>query len=293
MPAPRNSSSWLKTALARAPSVPGGLMRISYPIDLVDIRRPLIQHIVDGGFTPNPLPLDTLHYRVSPEHRRTDERSLNALSVRLRAAPRGMLEAYLRLIRYLAHEVLQLDVLFEANPFVRFYFPGPALDGYRFSPDLALSYHSDTLFGDAFEQINCWLPLGRSCNTSTLQCASFPSSIEMLTRFADEINFDSLRFVAGRDLFFRHLCNDPSFRADVMASCSPMNMDYGEVLVFDARTIHGTLDNCEDQTRISIDFRLLPVSAYWDNRAQRIGTSRGVAHRLRGQYWDSRRAFDL
>jgi hypothetical protein len=229
---------------------------------------------------------------VSPDLTRANNRGVNGLSVGVAEGPPELHEAYLALVKFIATDVLHEDVLFEANPFVRFYVPGPTLDGYRSADNLALSHHSDTLFGDAFEQINCWVPVCECGGTNALQCAPFNASIDLLQEFAGAIEYDMDRFVTGRDEFFRRLCSDLAFRERVVASCSPINMECGELLVFDARTIHGTLDNQENRTRVSIDFRLLPMSAYWTNRL--TTTARPpMTRRLRGHYWDSRRASEL
>jgi ectoine hydroxylase-related dioxygenase (phytanoyl-CoA dioxygenase family) len=178
---------------------------------------------------------------------------------------------------------------------LRFYFPGFTLDGYRSPDGLALSHHCDIMFGDPFEEINCWMPLGRCKATNSLQLHSqgLSHSVSLLRKFAETIDFDFSRFWESRDLFFLYLCSNTEFRSEVLASCRPMEMHYGEVLLFDPRLIHGTLDNEENETRVSIDFRLLPLSAYWAERARGPRHPRGGSRRLRGHYWHALSAFEL
>jgi hypothetical protein len=281
----------LKAALARPCVLDEPLVRAALP-EHIDLLSGLVEHVEDKGFANTALPVSTLHRRVSHEDRRTVIPVLNRISSRVSASCPKLVEAYQQLVRYLAQDVVGEDVLFEANPYLRFYFPGFTLDGYRSADGRAVSYHSDTLFGDSFDQINCWVPFGRAAGCSALQCGALESSIGVLWRHAKELDFDYGRYTESRDLFFKRLCDDPVRLAEVESHMSPVDVDYGEVLLFDPRLVHGTLDNTTDETRVSIDFRLLPLSAYWRSQLSRRPLPR-IARRLRGHYWHKQSAFEL
>ncbi|MFC8915347.1 streptomycin biosynthesis protein StrG [Streptomyces sp. NPDC047821] len=64
----------------------------------------------------------------------------------------------------------------------------------------------------------------------------------------------------------------------------PVHAEYGEVIVFDgANSWHGNVVNDTEISRVSIDFRTLPRSAYQPNGKKSV--SFGLPFLL-GQYWD-------
>ena len=161
-----------------------------------------------------------------------------------------------------------------------------------------MTHHSDTMFGDFCEQINCWLPLTRCRGSNALQCASFDRSIDILARFCADFDFDPQIFRNSRDLFYSKSQNDSAFQRYVAGSCASVDADYGELLMFDARLIHGTAENQQNETRVSLDFRILPLSEYERIRS-RYGST-GVAMpehcglpMLRGAFYDQRSAYEL
>ena len=45
-------------------------------------------------------------------------------------------------------------------------------------------------------------------------------------------------------------------------AASPANMKYEQCLLFDPRVLHGTAENISDETRVSMDFRIVPINDY-------------------------------
>jgi len=66
----------------------------------------------------------------------------------------------------------------------------------------------------------------------------------------------------GRPRFFNKLNEDRAFREKVFRHCVPLEAEYGEIILFDPRLVHGTSENMDDHTRVSSDFRLLPVADF-------------------------------
>src|SRR4029453_11166797 len=128
-------------------------------------------------------------------------------------------EAYLRLVRYLAREVLGFDVVFQDNPSLRFHFPLPMTDGFRGPDGRILSHHWDVLSGDPIEQINCWLPLTRSSGSNTLQYVDWELSQRVLLRFAEGLGFERQQLGQSRVRFFEYLCADPALQHEILPRC--------------------------------------------------------------------------
>jgi hypothetical protein len=288
----------LRHALQRPSSFPGGFHRVAYPTDRFDLRAAAAEHVAMRGYTETPLPLDDLHLRVPKEAQLTEEGPLGAVSTNVNDTVPSLGHAYRGLIRYLAREVLGFDVVFEKNPFLRFHFPVRLPERYRSAKGAILAHHSDTLLGDYFEQINCWLPLSTCYGTNTLQCATLGTSVEVLSDFAAELGFDAEAYATSRQRFFEKLLADEALQERVLQSCSPLETRYSEVVMFDPRIIHSTAENTENGTRVSIDFRLLPLDVYeayvrhFAESGQEPPEFDGM-QLLKGGYYDERTAFEL
>ena len=86
---------------------------------------------------------------------------------------------------------------------------------------------------------------------------------------------------------------DETYLKFVANSCVPVPMDYGEVIFFDPRCVHGTAENSESETRVSLDFRLIPLDAY--DKLDRVYKSQGRSGRTftRGDVYSSKSAREL
>lgn len=293
------SDTWsLLEKLSRPPFLEDGFCRTTLPFDEIDIRTDVALYLLDQGFCEEPLPFETLHKRLPLDLQRSIAGKVNAVSTRVYKASPQLVQNYHAIVRYLAREEFGIDFVFEANPFLRFHFPGPQPDCYRSDQGALLAHHSDLLLGDYFEQINCWLPLSRCYGTSALQCASLESSIQILNQFALHFGMGEADFSVARVAFFDLLYTDSSFHNLVVSSCVPAATRYGEIVMFDPRVVHATAENLEDSTRVSIDFRLLPLTAYEHvcdciNSGLEPPRSYEGKRLLRGEYYDSRTAFAL
>ncbi len=292
-----NTINPLKQALALKPIFPGGIRRVCYPTATIDLKGEVARHLTTRGVTDQPLPLETLQLRVSAENQIPKDGPLSPISLQLEFTEPGVQKAYRKLVGYLAQEVLGFDVVFERSPFLRFHFPARLPDKYRSTGGVILAHHSDTLLGDYFEQINCWLPLSTCAGTRSLQIASFDDSIGILTEFGRGLDFDLSRFAQARQPFYDRLYSDDAFQQRVLQACHPLETQYGEVVLFDPRTIHATAENLDTQTRVSIDFRLIPLTAY--NEIMERFRSEGKTpvefegqSLARGGYFDVKTAFE-
>jgi ectoine hydroxylase-related dioxygenase (phytanoyl-CoA dioxygenase family) len=89
------------------------------------------------------------------------------------------------------------------------------------------------------------------------------------------------------------LNSDPGYQRFVIDACKPVDMNYGELLSFDPRCVHSTAENEEAHTRISLDFRLIPLDAY--DRITRQYQSQGRTRRMfaRGDVFYEKSAGEL
>ena len=87
-------------------------------------------------------------------------------------------------------------------------------------------FHRDRNYNHPIEEINFWVPITEAKNTNTIWIES---------------DYDKKDF-------------------------KPMNLDYGQYLIFDSGLLHGNKLNSEKKTRVSFDFRIIPSSKWKDDK---------------------------
>ncbi len=103
-------------------------------------------------------------------------------------------------------------------------------------------FHRDREYNHPLDEINIWVPITNSKNTNTIWIES---------------KFDR---------------ND----------YKPMNLNYGEFLIFDSGLKHGNKLNLEKKTRLSFDFRVIPYSIWIKKKKDKKKVS-----------FDAKKAFDI
>lgn len=290
----------LRDELTAASGIEGGLERHRWPASRIPLRDTIAQFVRREAKLREPLPFETLHRRLGPGLQRPVG-DLPPL-VSLRQAGTATLNAYHRLVSHLASEILGYDLVFEADPFLRLHFPLPMPDCWRTQDGTVVSHHTDTFFGEPLRGINCWVPLTSSVGTATLQYLEFERSTRLLDRFVDDtgLNLQSWRrgttdghIPTVRRAFFAWLTADVRRLRQLLDDCLPLELDYGELALFDARLVHATAENREHATRVSLDFRVLPLDLY--ERIEANGPPRPVQGKrlVRGGWYDGRTAFEL
>ncbi|MET9634693.1 hypothetical protein ABZX92_45365 [Lentzea sp. NPDC006480] len=168
---------------------------------------------------------------------------------------------YHRFVQWLSAH-LGLDLVFEADPPVRFHVPGLLDDKYRLENGEFFMYHSDTMVGDYFQEFNCWLPFCDAKASSTISLCSKQFSVATINSFASQFGYSYDEYKQGRGNFFEFMKDRPELIADLREDAMPINLRRGQLLVFDSRNLHSTVENVENTTRVSMDFRVMPVTAY-------------------------------
>lgn len=251
----------LMALMRHPPRLPGGHSFSRYDVSGVSFTQAVTDYLIERGHISQPVPLEDLHLSVSPESQVFATGS-SRLTVLLAETTPTLRATYQRLVQRLSSEVFGTDLVFERNPVLRFHFPGRMPDRYRGPEGTQLSHHSDTLLGDDFEMANCWLPLTRCYGSNALQMLGFDESVEILSAFAARLEWDPTRYVEARRAFYEELISNDPLRARVLKHSRPASLNLGEVMMFDPRTLHGTAENLESHTRVSIDFRVLTVDTY-------------------------------
>lgn len=242
--------------------------------------------------------LARLHELIPLSFQTKAEKGINGASCRVGMETPEVLRVYHGFIKHLSDAFFGEDLVFEATPQLRFHFPVPARDTHRRSDGRLACQHSDIMFGDYFEQINCWLPITACKGTNALEIAGFAASVGLIEEFVSARRLDLAGLYESRELFFDELNRNDGFHEKVSQACRPVEANYGEALLFDSRCLHGTAENVEQETRVSIDFRVLTVPAYIAATAARksLGLASveiGGEPLLKGSFFDTMTAHML
>ncbi|MFT6387450.1 MAG: ectoine hydroxylase-related dioxygenase (phytanoyl-CoA dioxygenase family) [Cellvibrionaceae bacterium] len=157
--------------------------------------------------------------------------------------------------------VFHTDVFFENSSHVKYHIPEDIRDALPVKSDVLHMVHSDTMLGHYFDEINAWLPFNDVHGSNTLGIMDFAPSIETSKFFAAALDNCYREYRGSRTVFF-YIIRENEFIKDQLKRFEPCNLKQGEVLVFDPRVLHGTQENVTEFTRVSMDFRIIPVDSY-------------------------------
>jgi hypothetical protein len=193
--------------------------------------------------------LEYLHELVSAPNQVMDSSQQSAAARVLYEMPTAFGALYERLLAEVVLPHLTIGPAhFQRTPTFRVFFPNaPGYPG-------ETSYHSDIMIGHNPREVNVFVPLVRCEATRSLLFAELPESLELLR----EYDYDFARF--GLDTQ-----NDPVLMERCARMCQPLQVDVGDVVVFDSRCVHAGPHNKTDLTRVTFDARVLPVA---DHAAQ-------------------------
>lgn len=205
--------------------------------------------------------LSKMHEHMSIENLSTHLQSSGHWYDHLTTLGDELVRVYHAFIRWLSLH-LGFDFIFERDPLVRYHIPGRLDDRYRLDNGELFTFHSDTLLGDYFQQINVWLPFCDVKDTAALTMVDPLLSLEALQTFSESIDFCSITYRAARVSFFEFMKQRDDLSQKIFSNSKSMNMKYGQCLLFDPRVLHGTAENISDETRVSMDFRIVPLKDY-------------------------------
>jgi len=237
-----------------------GAKRLSCPEIVTPLRTEITNLLIERGFTKKPLPLEKLHLNVDKQFQEVTDDGINKVAQSLYETNLAFQEAYFQLMKYLASK-LGFDFIFQTVPTFRFNFPGLIPDWLQ-TPQGPRNHHTDTMLGYPFEEINVWVPFSRSYGTNAMFLSSIQDGLDILKIFCEDLNLDADRYHNSRKLFVKKMKSDGDFSQKVGEICPPVEMEFGEILYFDPRCLHGANDNQEKHTRVSMDFRIIPTTLY-------------------------------
>jgi hypothetical protein len=258
---------------------------------------PIQERLVALGLVERHVPLADLHRHLPPEAMVLNEHYTNAVSRAFYTPDEAIVAAYHEFIAHLYRHgipgfcpgnVAQLrdapwrasrlcsaprvaakarDFLFQAQPIVRFHFPVRFPATMKTKQGLPRQLHSDILGGHPRQMIQGWVALSDASGSAALQCSTRADGLALLDRYRESFGPDAPPFADSLQQFYGAWDTLPGFAEALTRACNPITMSAGDALFFDPHCIHGGTQNDEGKTRVSLDFRLLPVSMEEECRA--------------------------
>lgn len=283
-----------KIDLSKPSVLNDGFRKVSYPTEMFDLGSEITNLLIEKGFISEAVPLEALHKYLKPEDMVPDDLDLNPVTKQFYDTSERFRDIYFGLIKHISEKFFDYDFIFQEVPTIRFHPPVRFSEIRRSNTGLLLNYHTDSVLGHPLQEINCWLPVTKCYGNNALQVSSLENGIDALSQLSKEFDFDEEVFhTQGREYMVSKMQTDDDYIKFIVDACQPVNMEYGEVIFFDPRCMHGTAENNESDTRISLDFRLIPLEAY--NNLSRAYKSQGRSGRTftRGDVYFSCSAKEL
>lgn len=252
-----------KTLVKKHSILDNGFLKGFYQPHEFNFSLKITELLLEKGFLKEMVPLENLHLHIQQEYQVAKTFIFNKIAEAFYEKDDFFYVLYLKLVKYISQQILDFDFVFQETPDVRFHFPVPLAEKYRLKDGLYSAYHIDSMYGCPIEAINCWIPLTNCYATNSLMLSSFDDSIKALMQLCEDINLELDNFYdLNRDLFYQKLFSDTIFQLFIINSCKPIETKPGEIIFFDSRCIHGPTENKELHTRVSLDFRIIPLHIY-------------------------------
>lgn len=206
-----------------------------------------------------PEPLETLHERIPQEWRDYSyDGGINKITFSLYETDEAFERSYLDFIKEILIPVFPFPFYFQKTLTIRTHCPKS--EGSDFYP----RYHTDVGYGHPPQSINIWMPL--TTPVAPQQHGFRVMGMQATRRVLEEFDYDFERF---NDCAVK----DKMFNLSLNAFAPQVDTPFGDLLAFDARSIH-TVEPLQNHTRFSIDLRILAVEDFESCQVEYQGTGR-------------------
>ena len=257
---------------------PNGIQKLETSGIIEPLRNEVVRLLIEKNFISEPIALEQLHTVTKYEDQEMSEEAFNNISRSFYETSPIFEKHYLALIEYI-YRHLKYDFIFQDTPTIRFHFPVPMPKMFFNANGTINCQHTDTMLGHPFEEMNFWIPLTRSRNTSSLLLSTVHDGIVLLREFIKDYKLNDESYHQGsRELFLEKMNKDQDYSMKVKKLTPAIDLELGEVIYFDPSCVHGPDENKESYTRVSFDFRIIPMSDY--SKMNRGYQSQGRSKRM-------------
>lgn len=249
---------------------PDGVTVIEYTPSAHPLRESVQDMLVDKGFVSAPVALEHLHGHLTAAQKAVDDSQVNAVTAAFYETEPHFRRLYLGFVRAVADQAIGTDAYFQRTPTIRFHFPHA--DGM----DAEDRVHNDLMLGHPPQEVNVWVPLTDAARSRSFALCSLADTMRVLERFDHDVV-----------TMQRAMSTDATLRRELRMLCQPVLLAPGQAVLFDSRCLHTARRNTSDVTRVSIDFRVVPIDDLARMPYEFRGTGRRKAAFLPGDYYDA------
>ena len=218
----------------------------SYNIKEINFKKAIISELTQKKFINQELfenyggRLEKLHLCLNEDMKNLDESEQNKISISFYETSSKLKDLYIKFVKNIVSKKFSEKVYFQAIPTFRFHFPNQK--GYNWND----RYHTDIMLGHPPYEINIWLPFTSTYKSNSMRITSYEDSLSVIRscgydfeKFAERVQYDD------------------EFCKILRRNSISLEMDYGDFIMFDPRCLHCTQNNITDDTRISMDIRII------------------------------------
>ena len=224
--------------------------------------------ITEERFSYYNFDLEKLHLCLKPHLKNLDESEQNEISISFYETSDIIKETYIEFIKKIISPLFSEEIYYQVVPTFRFHFPNQK--GYEWQD----RYHTDIMLGHPPYEFNLWIPFTNVYGTNSMRLMPFTESKKVI----ESCNKDF-------ELFAEKTQYDEAFIHELKKSSSPLEMNYGDFIIFDPRCLHCTQYNDTKDTRISMDIRIIMKSALNSYSREYKTTGRKKMPFLPGHYF--------
>ena len=218
----------------------------SYDTEILNFKNAIISELIskeivsESIFEKYDYNLDELHLCLKDDITSLDNSEQNIISISFYETSKKIQEIYVKFISDIISPIFEEKIHYQVVPTFRFHFPNQK--GYEWKD----RYHTDIMLGHPPYELNIWLPFTKVFDTNSMRLTSLNDSMQIYKICNN--NFEKLA----------EKCQyDDDFIALLSSKSSPLNMEYGEFIIFDPKCLHCTQHNTTNKTRISMDIRIM------------------------------------
>ena len=200
----------------------------------------------------------------------TDEHNINPLTESFYSISNQFIKKYKDFMKNEISKYFHFDYYYQSTPTIRAQLAG------ALGSDERPRVHNDIMIGHPPAEINIWLPFTQAYGENSLLLAPLDQSIQIMKA----LDFDF-------DLFSKKLQYDDDFFYELRSILSPLTLDYGQAIIFDSRCLHATQRNTTNNSRLSMDVRIVGKKELDDTPIDYVGTGRLKMPFQPGLYYDS------
>jgi len=248
-----------------------------YDTSLITFKENIIEEllkkdfITEKKFSGYNFELEKLHLCLKSNLKNLDESEQNEISISFYETSKTIKDIYIEFIKKIISPLFSEKIYYQIVPTFRFHFPDQK--GY----DWQDRYHTDIMLGHPPYEFNLWIPFTNVYSTNSMRLMPYNESIKLIK--SCNSNFE---------LFAEKTQYDELFIKKLRKNSSPLEMNYGDFIIFDPRCLHCTQYNDTKDTRISMDIRIITKSSLGNYSREYKTTGRKKMPFLPGHYFSEK-----